>query len=100
LKKYQKVRGLLTKRESELVQSGSVANVKFHSPTKLKSFIKLARKYRDKYRDLSQRQIVKIKHSSEIVEPNESSLRTIEKAKIFNKILNRYETRYENSLED
>ena len=79
----------MSKKEAELVQSGSLANVKFHSPSRLKEYIKLSRKLRDKYKDLTQRQNVRGKE-------NQNS-RTVEKARIFNTILNRYEKQYHES---
>jgi hypothetical protein len=82
-----KIKSLMTKKELELLQSGSVANVKFHSADRLKSYIKLTRKLRDKYRDLTRRQKVAQKPSQ--------NLRTVEKAKIFARLLDRYEKRYE-----
>jgi len=86
-----KVKSLMTKKELEVVQSGSIANVKFHSPDRLKKYITLTRKLRDKYRDLTQRQKVS-KRGSE-------NSRTIEKAKIFGTILDRYEKRYKEKTE-
>jgi hypothetical protein len=80
----------MTKKELELVQSGSVANVKFHSPKRLEEYIKLTRKLRDKYRDLTQRQKVSHRQSN--------NYRTVEKAKIFTALLNRYEKRYQDTL--
>ena len=85
----EKIKSLMTKKELELVQSGSVANVKFHSPERLKKYINLTRKLRDKYRDLTQRQKAAHRQSNDY--------RTIEKAKIFDTILNRYEKRYQES---
>jgi hypothetical protein len=82
-----KIKSLLTKKELELVQSGSVANVKFHSPVRLKKYISLARKLRDKYRDLTQRQ----KNANRQSEND----RTLEKAKIFGTILQRFKNRYQ-----
>jgi len=82
-----KIKDLMTKKELELVECGSVANVKFHSANRLKTYIKLSRKLRDKYRDLTRRQKVAQKPSQ--------NLRTVEKAEIFARLLDRYEKRYE-----
>ncbi len=83
----QKVRELLTKREAELVESGSPANVKVHSADRLKTYIKVTRRLRDKYRELNRRQRLAQRFSS-----NE---RTVEKAQLFDQVLNRLEKRYE-----
>jgi hypothetical protein len=83
----RKIKSLMTKKELELVQSGSVANVKFHSADRLKKYISLTRDLRDKYRDLARRQKVAQKHSQ-----NE---RTMEKAQIFETVLDRYEKHYQ-----
>jgi hypothetical protein len=83
----RKIKSLMTKKELELVQSGSVAGVKFHTADRLKRYIKLTRKLRDKYRDLTQRQKAAKKDSE--------NSRTMEKAQTFAKVLNRYEKRYE-----
>jgi len=82
-----KIKSLMTKKELELVQSGSSANVKFHSADRLKTYINLTRKLRDKYRDLTQRQNVPGKHNQ--------NHRTVEKAKIFAALLGKYEKRYQ-----
>lgn len=81
----------MTKKELELVQSGSLANVKFHSADRLKRYISLTRKLRNKYRDLTRRQKASGK--------NTQNYRTIEKAKIFGTILDRYEKRYHEKTE-
>jgi hypothetical protein len=76
----------MTKKESEIVESGSVANVKFHNTDRLKQYIKLTRKLRDKYRDLAQRQIVFKKHTH--------NFNTIQKARVFEKVLGRFEKQF------
>jgi hypothetical protein len=78
---------LMTKKELELVQSGSPANVRFHSAARLKTFIKLSRKLRNKYRDLTRLQRVAQKPSQ--------NYRTIEKAKVFEDLLKRFENQYQ-----
>jgi hypothetical protein len=83
----QKMKLLMTKKELELIESGSAAGVKFHSVARLKDYIKLARRRRDKYRDLTQRQNVGGKNSL--------GLRTAKKAKIFASLVGRYEKRLE-----
>lgn len=80
-----KARQLLTKKEFELVESGALENVKFHSAADLKENIELARKLRDKYRDLNRRQ----KAANKSQNP-----RTIEKAKIFGQLMDRFERQY------
>lgn len=82
----KKIRELLTKKESELVQTGSTSNVRFHSTDRLKAYIKLTRRLRDKYRDLNQRQKIANRFL-----PND---RTVEKAELFTQVLNRLEKRY------
>jgi hypothetical protein len=83
----KKIKELLTKKEFELVQSGATSNVRLHSADRLKAYIKLARRRRDKYRDLDHRQKVSDRFSR-----NE---RTVEKAKLFAQILDRLQRRYE-----
>jgi hypothetical protein len=78
-----KIKLLLTKRELELVQQSSSNNIKNHSSYRLKQYTKLARKLRDKYRDLTQRQ--------KVAKRNTESFRTIQKAKVFDQALSAFE---------
>jgi capsule polysaccharide export protein KpsE/RkpR len=82
----KKIKSLMSKKELEIVESGSLTNVRSHTPDRLKQYIKLTRKLRDKYRDLTQRQIVFKKHTH--------NFNTVEKAKVFEKILGRYEKQF------
>lgn len=76
---------LLSKKELHLLQQGSPKYLKSHEPDQLGKYVKLARALRDKYRDLAQRQKADKKD-------NDNS-RTIEKAKIFDRLLSSYRRR-------
>jgi hypothetical protein len=82
-----KIKILLTKKELEIAVGCSPDKIKLHSPHRLKQYIKLARKLRDKYRDLNQRQ----KAAQKNAQRNSQSFRTIEKAKVFGKLLSAFE---------
>ena len=82
-----KIKLLLTKKELEIAGGCSPDKIKLHSPHRLKQYVKLVRKLRDKYRDLNQRQKSALKHSQR----NSQSFRTIEKAKVFDKVLSAFE---------
>jgi hypothetical protein len=83
----KKMQLLLTKRELAIVEGGSPREIKLHSPYRIKQYIKLSRNLREKYRDLTRRQKVKIKHSQG--EPQ--NLKTMDKARIFDKVLSAFE---------
>jgi hypothetical protein len=82
-----KIKLLLTKKEFELAQGSSPETIRTHTPHRLKQYVKLVRKLRDKYRDLTQRQRAALKKSPR----NSQSLRTIEKSRIFSKVLAAFE---------
>ena len=82
-----KIKLLLTKKELELAQGSSAKVLRTHSPHRLKQYIKLVRKLRDKYRDLTQRQRSELKKAQR----NSQSQRTLEKARIFSKVLAAFE---------
>ncbi len=86
----EKIKALMSEKEMDIIDSGSHKNVKQHSQATLKKYIKLTRKLRDKYRDLTQRQIVANKQAH--------NFRTVEKAQVFDKILKRYEKRYQDGI--
>ena len=86
-----KIKTLMTKKEFSLLDSGSAKNVKLHSAARLKQFIQLSRRLRDKYRDLNRRQRVAQKPSQ--------NLRTVEKARAFAKVLERYERQYQSHVD-
>lgn len=77
----------MTKNELKIIEAGSLVHIQFHSSDRLKEYIVLTRKRRDKYRDLTQRQ----KAAKKMVH-NE---KTVEKAQIFDKLLRRYEEQYQ-----
>jgi hypothetical protein len=82
-----KIKLLLTKTELEIAGGCSPDKIKLHSPHRLKQYVKLVRKLRDEYRDLNQRQKSALKNSQQ----NSQSFRTIEKAKVFDKVLSAFE---------
>jgi hypothetical protein len=85
---------LLTKSERELVHESYVIPKRGDSWSHLKLRVKLMRKFRDKWRDLAQRQKIERRGRGTEVEwlafPAE---RSHEKAKIFEAALRRYEER-------
>jgi hypothetical protein len=85
---------LLTKSERELVHESYVIPKRGDSWSHLKLRVKLMRKFRDKWRDLAQRQKIERRGRGTEVEwlalPAE---RSREKAKIFEAALRRYEER-------
>ncbi len=83
----KKIESLMTKKEQKIVQDSSLRKLKAHSVDRLKQFIKLTRKLRDKYRDLTRRQ--------KLANRGSQNLRTTQKAKLFKQALDRYEKRYE-----
>ena len=78
---------LLTQKELVIAGGGAPDLIRQHSEERLKQYIKLVRKLRDKYRDLGQRQKAKMRELPKA----QQSLRTLEKAKIFDQLLNAFE---------
>ena len=85
---------LLTKTERELVHESFVTPKRGDSWTQLKLRVKLMRKFRDKWRDLAQRQkIARRRRVSEEEWMAAPTDRRQDKAKIFEAALRRYEDR-------
>ena len=85
---------LLTKTERELVHESYVTPKRGDSWSQLKLRVKLMRKFRDKWRDLAQRQ--KLERRGRATEVEWMALpaeRSQDKAKIFEAALRRYEER-------
>jgi hypothetical protein len=78
---------LLSQKELALVSQSSLWSIRRYPSIELKRRMKQIRNLRDKYRDLSQRQ-KRVRRSTE-------SLRTIEKADIFEQILSLYQAQDE-----
>jgi hypothetical protein len=83
----KKTNSLMKSKELAILKSGEPRNIKAHSPSRLKTYIALSRKLRDKYRDLNQRQ--------KLENPESKNVRTANKAKIFGAILRKYERRFQ-----
>jgi hypothetical protein len=85
----KKIELLMTKKELEIVKSGSLKSIKLLSRPRLKRYITLTRKLRDKYRDLAQRQ--------KVANGQSQNVRTLEKAEVFKKVLSKYEKQIQSS---
>ena len=81
------IKALMTARELKIVEASSLREVRNHSAGRLKQLVKLTRKLRDKYRDLTRRQ--------KLAQRDSQNLRTTEKAKLFAQTLSKYEKRYQ-----
>ena len=77
------IKSVMTKKELEIVESGSIANVKLHSNANLKRYIQLTKTLRDKYRDIVDRHRGSNRHK-----PNRNN---IEKVHIFGVVLGRFD---------
>jgi hypothetical protein len=82
-KMSHKIKILLTKKELEIADGCSADHIHLHSAHRLNQYVKLVRKLRDKYRDLTRRQ--------KVAQHNTQSFRTIEKSKAFDKMLLAFE---------
>jgi len=78
---------MLTKKEVEISKGASGDQIKMHSPHRLKQYIKLVRKLRNKYRDMTQRE----RSAQKSLLKNSVSFRNIEKSKFFDKVLLAFE---------
>ena len=86
-KKSIDVKKTVSKKERDLVDAGSKKSVNLHSTSRLKLYIKLSLKLRDKYLRLA-------KHDKAIKNIIETK-QHLEKARIFERVLARYQKRYE-----
>ncbi len=80
------VKSVMSKEELEVVESGTIANVKLQSDASLKKYIKLAKSLRDKYSDIVDRHRGSNRHK-----PNRDN---IEKVHIFGVVLGRFDRQY------
>lgn len=82
------VRQLLNKKELKIVDQGSPGQIKHLSSKRIKQYVKLVRKLRDKYRDLTQRQKIELK---KVPSGSQGLITKVEKAKVFDKVLKAFE---------
>jgi hypothetical protein len=80
------IKSIMTKKELEIVESGTITNVKLLSNDRLKRYIVLAKSLRDKYRDT-----VNLHRGSNRHRPNRNN---IEKVHIFDVVLGRLDRQY------
>lgn len=85
MKLNQGMRHLLSEKEIELVNESAAPKIKAHSLSELNKYLKLARKSRDKYRDIVQRQ--------KAAREKDLDLNDLEKAKIFGRLVSEFEER-------
>ena len=83
----RKQKSLLNKKELDLVRSSSPHRLKVYSLKHLSKCLHLAREFRRKYRDLNQRQ--------KSIDKSSKNLRTIQKLKIFDRLVSMYRVKYE-----
>jgi hypothetical protein len=80
------IKSVMTKKELEIVESGSISNVKLLSDNSLKKYIQLTKTLLDKYSDIVDRHRGSNRHK-----PNRKNM---EKVHVFGVVLDRYDIHY------